>query len=158
MKTTHLLYVLLFGAFLSFAGCKKKGCTDPNSISYDSEAKEDDGSCEYAGLGGSATIVALPKHHNQPIVSGDSAGYMDTAYVKFNAVDLPGINPGDYDLVVVGDSGESHVHLEGLKRGKYFIFMTGWDKSINKRVLGGRAYTLTQSTGEVDVEIPVTED
>jgi len=29
----------------SFSSCRKKGCTDPNSLSYNPEAKKDDGSC-----------------------------------------------------------------------------------------------------------------
>jgi hypothetical protein len=32
--------------FLS-AGCKREGCTDPDSTNYDPDAKEDDGSCTY---------------------------------------------------------------------------------------------------------------
>ena len=29
----------------SFSSCRKKGCTDPNSLAYNPEAKKDDGSC-----------------------------------------------------------------------------------------------------------------
>jgi hypothetical protein len=41
-----ILFVLL--AFsLVFVGCKKKGCTDPAALNYDSKAKQEDGSCEF---------------------------------------------------------------------------------------------------------------
>jgi len=36
--------IVVFG---SFSSCKKKGCTDPNSLAYNEEAKKDDGSCTY---------------------------------------------------------------------------------------------------------------
>ena len=54
------LFVLL--AFsLVFAGCKKKGCMDSNALNYDSKAKQDDGSCEFAlpeaGGGGGGSPV-----------------------------------------------------------------------------------------------------
>jgi hypothetical protein len=146
---------------VSFSSCKKdkvKGCMDPISINYDSKAEEDDGTCEYAGTGGNTTIVAYAVHHSDTIINGDSLGYMDTAYVKFNAIESPGLLPSNYDLVIPGDSGEDHIHLEGLKRGKYFILMTGWDIDIGKRVIGGIPYVLNESAGEVDLKVPVSED
>ena len=135
--------------------CKKKGCTDPISINYDKDAKEDDGSCEYGGTGGSTTIVAKPEHHGVPIVS--KIGWVDSAYVKFNTEDSPGSTPAAYDLVLAGEEGEDHVHIENMKPGKYYIYMTGFDSTIVKRVSGGIPVTITQSSGEVDVAIPVSE-
>lgn len=57
MKTTNFTYMslsrntfllLLMSAFIFTAtGCKKDGCTDPLSLNYDPDAKNDDGTCEY---------------------------------------------------------------------------------------------------------------
>lgn len=44
MKKLLLLTVIASVGLLS---CKKKGCTDPNAVNYSSEAKKDDGSCQY---------------------------------------------------------------------------------------------------------------
>jgi len=108
-----------------------------------------------AGTGGAVAIAAFPQHHSVPIVS-DSA-HLDTAYVKFNTQDFPGEDPSKYDLVIAGEAGEDHVHIENLKCGDYYIWMTGFDPSINMRVTGGIPYSFTQTSGEIDVIVPVTE-
>jgi hypothetical protein len=109
-----------------------------------------------AGTGGNVTIAAFPKHHGEVIYS--QANYPDTAYLKFNTQDFPGESPLDYDLVVVAEEGEDHVHISGLKCGEYYIYMTGWDTSINQRVKGGIPYSFEQTSGEIDLTVPVTED
>jgi hypothetical protein len=42
----YFLILSVFSVALITA-CKNKGCIDPNATNYDSEAKKDDGSCEY---------------------------------------------------------------------------------------------------------------
>jgi hypothetical protein len=156
MKNKILALVALALVLGMNSGCsKKKGCRDPLSISYDSKAEEDDGSCLYAGLGGNTTIVAKPKHHGVPIIN--KVGYPDSAFVKFNATESPGTKAGNYDKIFVGEAGEDHVHLTGLKPGKYYIMMTGFDSTIVQRVSGGIPYILTQASGEIEIVVPVTE-
>ena len=107
------------------------------------------------GSGGNVTIAAFPQHHQVPIYS--TAGYLDTAYVKFNTQEFPGTNASDYDLVIAGEAGENHVHIEGLTCGDYYIYMTGFDTAINARVTGGIPYSFSQTSGEIDLNVPVTE-
>jgi len=153
MKSLIQYFVVLAMICFGLTACKKKGCTDPNSLMYDKEAKEDNGTCYYGGSGGNTTIVAFPQHHGTPIAS--VFGHLDSAWVKFNAQDQPA--DGIYDMVIVGDSGEEHVHIHDLKPGKYYIYMTGYDTLRSEYVRGGIPYTLIQQTGEIDANIPVTE-
>ena len=140
------------------SGCsKKKGCIDSTSSNYDKDAEEDDGSCTYnAGLGGNVTIAAFPKHHGMPIVS-DSL-YPDSAFVKFNTSNYQGPNASSYDLSIAGEAGEDHVHIVGLKRGKYFIFMKGHDNHLQDTIVsGGIPNEIIQTSGEIDLDVPVSE-
>jgi hypothetical protein len=46
MKINKILSIVIVLAMVGgFSSCKKKGCTDPNSLAFNPEAKKDDGSC-----------------------------------------------------------------------------------------------------------------
>ncbi len=122
-----------------------------NTLSSCKKSKE----CEDAGLGGELTVVATLKHHSKIIYN--QGNYNDTVFVKYNAQDLPGLEPSDYDTYFVGDSGEDHVHLEALKCGQYYLFGAGFDTTITMRVIGGIPFNTDQKEGEVEIVIPVTE-
>jgi hypothetical protein len=87
MKNNVLLLLSL--ALFTVASCKKEGCTDPNAINYDADAKKDDGTCTY--LTASPTLI-------------DCDAY-NTSGAQYTLVDL-GL-PVDYtidcQIVVRGD-------------------------------------------------------
>jgi hypothetical protein len=132
MTKTAPVVLLLLAA--TFTACKKKAtCT--------------------AGHGGNLELVLFPQHHAKPIFSQDA--YRDTAYIKFNTQDAPGTS--DYDLVIAGEAGEEHIHIPGMKCGSYYIYCTGYDTSIHQRVKGGIPYNTSQTSGEIDINVPVSE-
>ncbi len=114
-------------------------------------------SCKKAGLEGDNIVAAYLQHHGKPIFSHSSPNYRDTLYVKFNAVELPGTKPSDFDKVFIGEVGEDHVHIHGLQIGKYYLYGVGWDTTISQRVSGGIPIELKQLTAETTIDVPVTE-
>jgi hypothetical protein len=110
---------------------------------------------EKAGFGGDVVLILFPEHHAKAIYSQPS--YPDSAFIKFNTSEFPGDDPALYDAVRVGNTGDDFVRVSGLKKGKYFIYMAGWDSTISQRVVGGIPYTIEQSSGDLIAKIPVTE-
>ncbi len=110
---------------------------------------------EEAGLGGEVNLTLYPEHHAKAIFG--QPNYADSAMLKFNSREFPGDDPGLYDAVFVGNTGDAFVRVSGLKKGQYFIFMTGWDTTINQRVKGGIPYKIDMKSGDVTAKIPVTE-
>ena len=139
------------------SSCKKtiKGCMDAKSISYNKDANEDNGLCQYAGTGGNVTMVVFPQHHTLPIIN--RTVYCDTIYIKFNTQDFPGTNPNSYDTHITGYVGEDHVHCVGFNPGYYDLYAVGFDSTINARVSGGIPVSFTDSSGEKVFYVPVTE-
>ena len=128
-------------AFCLVAAIALVSCTKENTCS--------------SGTGGSLTFVVLPQHHGAPIHS--QGNYRDTVMVKFNTQEFPGASPSLYDLIVVGDSGEDHVHIDGLKCGDYYLFATGFDTTISERVFGGRPFSTEATSGQLEIEVSVSE-
>ena len=132
-KIKHFL-IIIISIFFSFGCTKKKGCTDIVSISYDPEAEKDDGSCEYGGEGGRNTIVLYPNSQGKAVFN--KPNYLDSVYIKFNAIGVPGGyepsggNPNLYDKIYTGVVGDTIIKITGLKKGKYYIYVTGVDSSL----------------------------
>jgi hypothetical protein len=114
-------------------------------------------SCCKEGIDGEATLVVKMKHHGTIIPN--HANYLDSVFVKFDAKELPGTGASDFDAVFVGEEGEDHIHLEGLKCGNYYIYGAGIDSSGPFRVTGGMAVKIKHSERkeEIDVDLAVTE-
>jgi hypothetical protein len=148
--------LLLAGCLFTSCTKKKVGCMDVRALNYDPDAEEQgDKSCVLAGRPGNNDLVVSPQHHGAPIKS--TSDYKDTAYVKYNSLEFPGDDPSLYDFIVTGKSGDSSIVITSLKQGNYYIFMAGFDHSINQRVKGGIPYTLTQESGTLSLTVPVTE-
>lgn len=137
IKMKKPILILALAIPMMFSSCKDKD-------------DDDDAPTCTAGLGGNLTIVAFPKHHG-----ADTKPLW--AYVKFNTKNFPGADPGLYDLVVAGDTSENHIELENLKCGDYYIYEIAFDTAIQDTVLGGIPYSTSQTTGEILLNVPVTE-
>ncbi len=107
-------------------------------------------SCKKAGIGGANTLVISPEHHGTAIKGA-------TVFIKFDTKEQPGTEASDYDLNQTGDKDETHIHVEGLKPGKYYIFCTGYDSTIFQTVQGGIPLTIKSKSGETMITVPVTE-
>ncbi len=138
MNTRQTILPLLAFTLAAMVACN--GCKDEETC--------------MAGSGGNLTLVVKLEHHTINIPNDSLRP--DTVWVKYNASDWANA-PQGYDLQVVGDFPEDHVHVEGLKCGQYYLYASGWDTSISQVVKGGIPYNTDQSTGEVIVKIPVVE-
>ncbi|OUT71717.1 MAG: hypothetical protein CBB76_02945 [Crocinitomicaceae bacterium TMED16] len=83
MKRKVILLVVICSAI--FAGCKKKGCTDPSATNYNVEAEKDDGSCEELQV--PTTYVFSDSDGNSTVSYGGQTARMDmlsemTSYLK----------------------------------------------------------------------------
>jgi hypothetical protein len=121
--------------------------------------------CKDAGEGGEASLVVYLKHHEKVIsshadsIAGYPQGYWNTVYIKYDAEESPGTSASSYDKLITGSGHTDHIHIEGLKCGKYFIYGVGYDKDILQEVRGGVAIKIRykERKQEVTVDVPVTE-
>jgi len=110
-------------------------------------------SCTKPGLGGEASILAYPKHHDDPIPNA-------TIYIKYDAKEFPGTDLSVYDdaAVATADPGKDpHAHFSNLEKGDYYLYGVGFDSSINDIVTGGIPLEITEKSGEIEIVVPVTE-
>jgi hypothetical protein len=71
-----LSFIAIFLLVASSLSCKKKGCTDPTSLNYNSAAEKDDESC--TPLTQEELIVGKwKKTHEEAVVNGTSAGLVE---------------------------------------------------------------------------------
>lgn len=133
MKKYFILITALAAFFYSTSSCRKDGTPD----------------CK-PGQGGNATLLVFPQHHGRAINGC-------TAYVAYGTLSSPG-SLSNYNLTVVGEPQEEHIHVEDMNCGDYFIFCVGYDSTISATVRGGIPFTVSPlQTGEVNVFVPVTE-
>jgi len=107
-----------------------------------------------AGTGGSVEVVVKLYHHGR-LIPNDSLK-PDTVWAKFNVTEWKNA-PSGYDMMAIGEAGEDHIHLKDLRCGDYFLHAAGWDTTGPYVVTGGLNPTIHESTGEVGVDVPVSE-
>lgn len=104
---------------------------------------------EPAGKGGSATINAVLRHHDvyKNIINGKT-------FIKYNAQDASETYDDSVDCIYI--SGMPTAKFSQLKKGKYYLYGTGFDTSIRQNVKGGIPYEVTEEA-ELNITLPVTE-
>jgi hypothetical protein len=109
--------------------------------------------CKKNTTGGKTKITAHPAHHGKPINGA-------TVYIKFNTTEMPSNPTSNYDMVVVGEEDEEHVHINGLRYGKYYLYAVGYDPEIAETVMGGTSLTIKwkDRKDNIDLDIAVSED
>lgn len=104
---------------------------------------------ENAGKGGNATLKIVLKHHTESknILNGK-------VYIKYNAQDAPSSFDDSANCVMVDSTPTGTI--TGLKTGKYYLYGTGFDTTVNQAVKGGVPYEIKTETS-FDISLPVTE-
>ncbi len=108
-------------------------------------------SCKKNGTGGQATIKATIMHHEKIIPEA-------MVYVKYNARELPGTNPSDYDESYKADA-LGQVNIEHLRYGEYYLYAIGYDNTIAAVVQGGVPLSIKWKNRKntINLTVPVTE-
>ena len=133
----YTLIIIAACVTLMFSGCRKE------------DTPSSQNSC-IGGTGGSLDLAIIPQHHGAPI-------YGATVYIEFNTLSSPGAL-SNFDLVMVGEEEENHIHVENMKCGDYFIHCVGYDSTISQVVTGGIPYSIAfDAHGDIDIHVPVTE-
>ncbi len=147
MLRNIIFKIILTLILFNFTKCTKyNGCTDILSLSYDPEAEKENGTCEYGGDGGQLSAIVIPVAYTGTHVYS-KPGYLDTVYIKYNALDPPGKEASSYDKTFIGVVGVDSIHINGLKKGRYFIYVTGIDSTLpNPRLVGQKSFDLTEET------------
>lgn len=106
-------------------------------------------SCHKEGLGGNASITGTVYHHTVAIPNC-------IVYIKFDATEFPGENPGLYNASVQADSKGEYI-FQKVYKGDYYLYAVGNDETIKEVVRGG-VHVKTKRNKMITQDIPVTED
>jgi hypothetical protein len=112
-----------------------------------------------AGGGGNFTVVGFFNRDGREVVNHE--WHLDTVWVKYNALQAPDKYSPRYDTMIVGEEGEDHIHIKGLKCGDYFFYAAGLDTTLDTimypHVTGSFAFTVEGTAGEAEIIIPVSQ-
>lgn len=163
MKTIKFIVPLMVAVGLMAMSCKKEGCTDPEAINYNEEAKKDDGSCEYEQFGsteikidhvwgmGNSTPFELNTQYIHPM-SNDTLTYSKVKYYisNFKLKKSDGswwTHPESYFLVDLSDPSTTTLSLNNIPEGNYteVSYIMGVDSLRN--VSGAQTGALSTANG-----------
>jgi hypothetical protein len=106
--------------------------------------------CKKNSTGGKAEIHAIISHGSTPVIG------TTTLYVKFDAKSQPADPVSTYDLKVMGEPDDNHVHVEDLRPGNYYLYAVAFDSTAMLPVKGGAAATIKwgerKKTKEVHIQ------
>lgn len=133
MRKLSFLLALFIGATLTSCNKDLPGCTDASASNYDSDATEDDGSCEYPitapstysffDADGNSTVSYSGQHQRLNMLD-EMVDYMKTANTPGTAVDEATL------LAMYANDGHVWADDEGLG-------MTGSSKQLKNKTAGG---------------------
>lgn len=104
-----------------------------------------------AGEGGKARISGKVLHHEAAIPFA-------SVFIQYGTSEFPGASASLYqDSVKTNEAGQ--FVFEGLKKGKYYLYCTGYDGAWTPPsvVFGGIPAEIYQRREDVQVNIPVSE-
>lgn len=101
------------------------------------------------GDGGNATITGQVKHHDELIPGAQ-------VYIKYGAEEQPSAL-SDYDDQTTASTVDATYIFEGLRKGKYYIYGSGFDEAFDEDVVGGIPVRITGKDEILQTDIPVTE-
>ena len=109
-------------------------------------------SCRRNGVGGDADLNLEIVHHNAAITNA-------TAFVSFDAIEMPTNPESDFDLKVQGNADNNRIKIEGLRAGQYYIYVVGYDGGISQTVKGGVPVEIKwkERKSEMTRTVPITE-
>ncbi len=124
----HLYIILGFSLLISlsfFSSCKKRGCTDPESLTYNPEAQKDDGTCQYQGQ----VVIWYGLHTSQHLWANGATKLW--IFVDGYSVATTPVTNYWTDSVPCGDPGSITVTVDlGNQKLRYVPLMvmdqTGW--------------------------------
>jgi len=114
-------------------------------------------SCKKEGPGGEAELSVFVKHHGKAIPGS-------IVYIKYGADEFPGEDVTKYDDSKVTETSGAlagHAHFPDLRKGDYYLYAVGLDSISPGQVLpvkGGIPVEVKSKSGEIDVDVPVSED
>ena len=155
---TQSIYFFLLSFLLVFFSCTEDpvtGCIDAAACNYNSEAEEDDGSCEYTTCSGCTNLDACNYNSDATISDNESCQFPLENPIQITS----------YDDLVVGSAGEeleAHFYIQNASCSSISIdasqltgIHTGQNPGVTFRIcLGDNCY----NPGVTEAAIPLNLD